>query len=101
MEARNLAPLPGDVNFAVGASLPISGLIAWQGLFQHGRLQGGPERLESRLRIGSSVQVVSSVMPRLIFPCNGDFDRLRRVSSWILSMRLADLVAAKLVFCSL
>jgi NADPH:quinone reductase-like Zn-dependent oxidoreductase len=25
----------------VGASLPISGLTAWQGLFQHGRLQAG------------------------------------------------------------
>ncbi len=41
VEARNLAPLPGDVDFAVGASLPISGLTAWQGLFQHGRLQSG------------------------------------------------------------
>jgi NADPH:quinone reductase-like Zn-dependent oxidoreductase len=41
MEARNLAPLPGDVDFRVGASLPISGLTAWQGLFQHGRLQAG------------------------------------------------------------
>ena len=41
MEARNLAPLPGDVDFAVGASLPISGLTAWQGLFQHGCLQAG------------------------------------------------------------
>src|SRR6201993_4639465 len=41
MEARNLAPLPGDVDFTVGASLPISGLTAWQGLFQHGRLQAG------------------------------------------------------------
>lgn len=41
MEARNLAPLPGAVDFAVGASLPISGLTAWQGLFQHGRLQAG------------------------------------------------------------
>ena len=41
IEARNLAPLPGDVDFAVGASLPISGLTAWQGLFQHGRLQPG------------------------------------------------------------
>jgi NADPH:quinone reductase-like Zn-dependent oxidoreductase len=39
IEARNLAPLPGDVDFTVGASLPISGLTAWQGLFQHGRLQ--------------------------------------------------------------
>ncbi|MFE6760259.1 NADP-dependent oxidoreductase [Streptomyces sp. NPDC057684] len=41
IEARNLAPLPGDVDFTVGASLPISGLTAWQGLFQHGRLQSG------------------------------------------------------------
>jgi NADPH:quinone reductase-like Zn-dependent oxidoreductase len=41
VESRNLAPLPGDVEFTVGASLPISGLTAWQGLFQHGRLQSG------------------------------------------------------------
>jgi NADPH:quinone reductase-like Zn-dependent oxidoreductase len=41
VEARNLAPLPGDVDFTAAASLPISGLTAWQGLFQHGRLQAG------------------------------------------------------------
>jgi NADPH:quinone reductase-like Zn-dependent oxidoreductase len=41
VEARNLAALPGDVEFAVGASLPISGLTAWQGLFVHGRFQVG------------------------------------------------------------
>jgi len=41
MEARNLAPLPGDVDFVVGASLPISGLTAWQGLLTHGRLEAG------------------------------------------------------------
>jgi NADPH:quinone reductase-like Zn-dependent oxidoreductase len=41
IESRNLAPLPGDVDFAVGASLPISGLTAWQGLLQHGRLRAG------------------------------------------------------------
>ncbi|WP_445189224.1 NADP-dependent oxidoreductase [Pseudonocardia sp. Cha107L01] len=41
VEARNLAPLPGDLDFTVGASLPISGLTAWQGLFVHGRLQVG------------------------------------------------------------
>src|SRR3712207_6586370 len=41
IEARNLAPLPGDVDFTVGAGLPISGLTAWQGLFDHGRLQAG------------------------------------------------------------
>src|SRR5436190_19627541 len=41
VEARNLAPLPGDVDFAVGPSLPIPGLTAWQGLFEHGRLRAG------------------------------------------------------------
>jgi NADPH:quinone reductase-like Zn-dependent oxidoreductase len=41
VEARNLAPLSGDVDFTVGASLPISGLTAWQGLFVHGRVQAG------------------------------------------------------------
>lgn len=41
IEARNLAALPGDVDFTVGASLPVSGLTAWQGLFQHGRLRAG------------------------------------------------------------
>ena len=41
VEARDLAPLPGDVDFTTGASLPISGLTAWQGLFEHGRLRAG------------------------------------------------------------
>ncbi|MBN9518325.1 NADP-dependent oxidoreductase [bacterium] len=41
VEARNLAPLPGDVDFTVGASLVMAGLTAWQGLFEHGRLQAG------------------------------------------------------------
>ena len=41
IEARNLAPLPGDVDFTAGASLPISGLTALQGLFEHGRLRAG------------------------------------------------------------
>jgi len=41
VEARNLAPLPGDVDFTTGAALVMSGLTAWQGLFEHGRLQAG------------------------------------------------------------
>src|SRR5215469_8155811 len=41
VEARNLAPLPGDVDFTVGAALVMSGLTAWQGLFDHGRLCTG------------------------------------------------------------
>src|SRR5438445_115504 len=41
VEARNLAPLPGDLDFTVGASVAMTGLTAWQGLFEHGRLQPG------------------------------------------------------------
>jgi NADPH:quinone reductase-like Zn-dependent oxidoreductase len=41
VEARNLAPLPGDVDFIVGAGVAMTGLTAWQGLFDHGRLRAG------------------------------------------------------------
>jgi NADPH:quinone reductase-like Zn-dependent oxidoreductase len=41
VEARNLAPLPGDVDFTSGAALTMPGLTAWQGLFDHGRLRAG------------------------------------------------------------
>src|SRR3954464_50683 len=58
VEARNLAPLPGDVDFTVGASLPISGLTAWQGLFEHGRLQAG----QSVLAHGAAGAVGTMVM---------------------------------------
>ncbi len=41
VEARNLAPLPADIDHTVAAALPISGLTAWQALFDHGRLTVG------------------------------------------------------------
>lgn len=41
VEARNLAPLPGDIEDTIAASLPVSGLTAWQGLFVHGRFEAG------------------------------------------------------------
>ncbi|MEU6657138.1 NADP-dependent oxidoreductase [Streptomyces sp. NPDC046900] len=41
VEARNLAPLPADVDHTIAAALPISGLTAWQGLFDHARLTTG------------------------------------------------------------
>jgi NADPH:quinone reductase-like Zn-dependent oxidoreductase len=41
VEARNLAPLSATVDHAVAAAVPISGLTAWQGLFQHGQLTNG------------------------------------------------------------
>ena len=41
VEARNLAPLPADIDHTVAATLPISGLTAWQGIFEHGRLETG------------------------------------------------------------
>src|ERR1700757_5078374 len=57
VEARNLAPLPGDVDFTVGASVAMPGLTAWQGLFVHGRLQAG----QSVLVHGSAGAVGSMV----------------------------------------
>jgi NADPH:quinone reductase-like Zn-dependent oxidoreductase len=41
VEARNLAPLAADIDHTVAAALPISGLTAWQALFDHGRLATG------------------------------------------------------------
>lgn len=41
VEARNLAPLPADIDHVTAAALPISGLTAWQALFDHARLQTG------------------------------------------------------------
>lgn len=41
VEARNLAPLPADVDFNIGAALVMPGLTAWQGLFEHGHLRSG------------------------------------------------------------
>jgi NADPH:quinone reductase-like Zn-dependent oxidoreductase len=60
VEARNLAPLPDDVDFTVGASLPISGLTAWQGLFEHGRLRAG-----QRVIVHGAAGAVGSMVTQL------------------------------------
>lgn len=41
VEARNLAPLPADVDHVVAAALPISGLTASQALFDHAGIRTG------------------------------------------------------------
>ncbi|NEB80671.1 NADP-dependent oxidoreductase [Streptomyces sp. SID14478] len=41
VEARNLAPLAADIDHVTAAALPISGLTAWQALFDHARLTAG------------------------------------------------------------
>src|SRR4051795_567490 len=64
IEARNLAPLPGDVDFTVGASLPISGLSAWQGLFVHGRLRPG-----QRVIAHGAAGAVGSMVAQLAREC--------------------------------
>ncbi|MFC7397285.1 NADP-dependent oxidoreductase [Chelatococcus sp. GCM10030263] len=60
VEARNLAPLPGDLDFTVGASVVMSGLTAWQGLFEHGRLQSG-----QRVIAHGAAGVVGSMVTQL------------------------------------
>ncbi|MFF8680649.1 NADP-dependent oxidoreductase [Streptomyces sp. NPDC015140] len=41
VEARNLAPLPADVDHVTAAALPISGLTSYQALFDHAHLNTG------------------------------------------------------------
>ncbi|HKV82356.1 MAG TPA: NADP-dependent oxidoreductase [Candidatus Sulfotelmatobacter sp.] len=60
VEARNLAPLPGDVDFTVGAALVMPGLTAWQGLFEHGRLRAG-----QRVLVHGAAGVVGSMASQL------------------------------------
>ena len=71
VEARNLAPLPADVDHTVAAALPISGLTAWQGLFEHARLVSGQTVLihgaagavgsiAVQLALGAGAQVIGS-----------------------------------------
>jgi NADPH:quinone reductase-like Zn-dependent oxidoreductase len=60
VEARNLAPLPGDVGFTVGAALVMPGLTAWQGLFEHGRLHAGQSIL-----VHGAAGVVGSMVTQL------------------------------------
>jgi NADPH:quinone reductase-like Zn-dependent oxidoreductase len=64
IETRNLAPLPGDVDFTVGASLPMPGLTAWQGLFEHGRLRAGQSVL-----VHGAAGAVGSMVTQLAREC--------------------------------
>ncbi|WP_328891631.1 NADP-dependent oxidoreductase [Streptomyces sp. NBC_00316] len=69
VEARNLAPLPADLDHTVAAALPISGLTAWQGLFDHGRLTTGQTVLINGAAggVGSiAVQLARDVGARVI-----------------------------------
>jgi len=50
IEARNLAPLPVGVEHAVAAGAVISGLTAWQALFDHAHLRAGQTRADPRCR---------------------------------------------------
>src|ERR1700744_5408888 len=60
VEARNLTPLPGDLDFTVGAALVMPGLTAWQGLFDHGRLRAG-----QRVLVHGAADIVGSMAVQL------------------------------------
>jgi hypothetical protein len=70
VEARNLAPLAADIDHTV-AALPISGLTAWQGLFDHATSRpAGPSRQDDHSGRGRtrsaallmSVRIASGVL---------------------------------------
>ncbi|MDR6944093.1 NADP-dependent oxidoreductase [Mucilaginibacter pocheonensis] len=60
IEARNLAPLPDDVDFNDGNALVMSGLTAWQALFDHGQLQAG-----QRVLVHGAAGIVGSMTVQL------------------------------------
>jgi NADPH:quinone reductase-like Zn-dependent oxidoreductase len=60
VEARNLAPLPGDLDFTAGAAFVMPALTAWQGLFEHGRLRAG-----QRVLVHGAAGVVGSMASQL------------------------------------
>ncbi|MEU3740022.1 NADP-dependent oxidoreductase [Streptomyces sp. NPDC032198] len=69
VEARNLAPLPADVDHVTAAALPVSGLTAWQALFDHAHLQTGQSVLIHGAAggVGSiAVQLARAVGARVI-----------------------------------
>ncbi len=69
VEARNLAPLSAGIDHTVAAALPISGLTAWQGLFDHGHLATGQTALihGAAGAVGSiAVQLAREVGARVI-----------------------------------
>ncbi len=77
IEACNLAPLPADVDFTVGASLPMPGLTAWQGLFEHGRLQAGQSVLVHGAAgsVGSMVTQLARELGAYVIGTGRDADR--------------------------
>ncbi|WPU93152.1 NADP-dependent oxidoreductase [Mucilaginibacter sabulilitoris] len=60
IEARNLAPLPDDVDFNDGTALVMPGLTAWQALFDHGQLQSG-----QRVLVHGAAGIVGSMAVQL------------------------------------
>ncbi|MEZ2334701.1 NADP-dependent oxidoreductase [Mucilaginibacter sp. RCC_168] len=60
IEARNLAPLPDDIDFNDGNALVMPGLTAWQGLFQHGQLKAG-----QRVLVQGAAGIVGSMAVQL------------------------------------
>jgi len=77
IEARNVAPLPSDVDFVAGASLPISGLTAWQGLFEHGRLRAGQTVIAHGAAgaVGSMVAQLARLAGAYVIGTGRDADR--------------------------
>jgi NADPH:quinone reductase-like Zn-dependent oxidoreductase len=64
VEARNLAQLSAGIDHVVAAALPMPGLTAWQGLFDHGDLTSGQTVL-----IHGAAGGVSSVAVQLAREC--------------------------------
>ena len=89
VEARNLAPVPGDVDFTVGASVAMPGLTAWQGLFEHGRLQAGQSILVHGAAgaVGSMVTQLAREFGAYVIGTGRAADRQKRWSLFFLVIK--------------
>src|SRR6266536_619696 len=72
------APKPQALNHVESAAVPLAGLSAWQGLFEHGRLKRGERVLVTGA--GGGAEVVQAGESELVFDTAGG-DRLARAQA--------------------
>ncbi|MFI9380750.1 NADP-dependent oxidoreductase [Kutzneria sp. NPDC052558] len=101
VEARNLAPLPADIDHTLAAALPIAGLTAWQGLFDHGRLTAGQTVLIHGVAggVGSIAAQLAREAGARVIGTGRAHDRARaRADVFVEISQLADIGQVDLVF---
>ncbi|WP_159084362.1 NADP-dependent oxidoreductase [Dongshaea marina] len=74
-DASELCPAPDELVLSKAAALPVVGLTAWQGLFEHGRLQAG-----ERVLILGAGGAVGQLAVQLAADCGAEVSAVARVN---------------------